>query len=624
MIRLLPDVLVNQIAAGEVVERPSAVVKELVENSLDAGARAIDVEVEQGGLALIRIRDDGGGIDVDELPLALTRHATSKITALEDLEAVATLGFRGEALPSILSVSRLRLVSRTASAAHAWEIGGAGELEYAARPAAHPLGTTIEVRDLFFNTPARRKFMKSESTEFRQIQQTLSRLALSRNDIGFALRHNQRRVFDLPPVAGDEGRLARLRAICGEAFVEQSVDFDESRLGMRLYGRVGLPAFARNQADLQYVYVNGRFVRDRLMSFALKRAFADVMHSTHHPAYVVYLELDPTAVDVNVHPQKVEVRFREAARVHDLLFGAVHQLLRRLRPGSAQHQVTWSAPTSVASTAPSAEAPVVLPGYVASRAFETSPAWTMPQPGARLDLREPPTSYTASGKDFAMSPATSATLVDREASLETQSLPASGDARPLGTPLAQVHGVYVLAQNEQGLVLIDAHAGHERVLYERLKRQLADGGIPAQALLVPEVVTMAEDEIDALEAQREALSAFGIDFDRSGPASLLVRAVPPLLARSDVGALLRELAGDETRRDSRVHFGEALDAQHRVLADVACKAAIKANRRLTLPEMDALLRDMERSEFSGQCNHGRPTWIQITMAELDRLFLRGR
>ncbi|WP_028007824.1 DNA mismatch repair endonuclease MutL [Solimonas flava] len=611
MIRVLPDTLVNQIAAGEVVERPAAVVKELVENSLDAGARAVEVEIEQGGAGLIRIRDDGKGIGRDELALALTRHATSKIASFDDLERVATLGFRGEALPSILSVSRLRLASRTAEADHAWELAGAGHIDgVQPRPAAHPFGTTIEVRDLFFNTPARRKFLKSEATEFRQIQQALSRIALSRFDVGFSLRHNNRRIFDLTPAAGEEGRLARIRAICGDDFVAASVAIDEARLGMRLHGWIGLPSFARPSADLQYVYVNGRLVRDRLMAFALKRAFADAMHSTHHPAYVVYLELDPAAVDVNVHPQKTEVRFRDAARVHDLLFGAVHQLLRRLRPEPERHhQVTFAGSEASAAAAPpaaSAASAGVLPGYVAREAV-SPPAW---RPPARLDLREPPSP--------AYAPVAAASAVGIEPA------PAPVDDRPLGTPLAQVHGIYILAQNDHGLVLVDAHAGHERVLYERLKRQLADGGIPAQALLVPEVVTLAEDEADALEARREQLHAYGIDFDRSGPGSILVRAVPPLLARSDVGALLRELAGDETRRETASHFGEALDAQHRVLADVACKAAIKAHRRLTLAEMDALLRDMERTELAGQCNHGRPTWVQITVAELDRLFLRGR
>jgi DNA mismatch repair protein MutL len=605
MIRILSDTLVNQIAAGEVVERPAAVVKELIENSLDAGARAVEVEIEQGGAALIRVRDDGKGIPADELALALTRHATSKIGSFDDLERVATLGFRGEALPSILSVSRLKLVSRPVDAEHAWELAGAGQVDGAApRPAAHPYGTTIEVRDLFFNTPARRKFLKSEATEFRQIQQAVSRIALSRFDVGFALRHQQRRVLDLAPAVGEQGRLARVRAICGDEFLTQSTAIDESRLGMRLYGWVGLPSVARPQADLQYVYVNGRLVRDRLLSFALKRAFADVMHSTHHPAYVVYLELDPRSVDVNVHPQKTEVRFREAAQVHDLLFGAVHQLLRRLRPEPGHHHQIRLAAEPM---------PVAMPGFVAPGGATVS-VWRQ---SARLDLREP---AAASYSGTAWQPPKPAQRGEPAARTDTP----PADARPLGTPLAQVHGIYVLAQNEHGLVLVDAHAGHERVLYEQLKRQIEEGGVPAQSLLVPEVVALAEDEADALEAQRDKLRRFGFEFDRSGPAGVLVRAVPPLLARDDVGALLRELVSDEQRRESDAHFGEALDVQHRILADVACKAAIKAHRRLTLVEMDALLRDMERTDLAGQCNHGRPTWMQITMGELDRLFLRGR
>ncbi|NKF22500.1 DNA mismatch repair endonuclease MutL [Solimonas marina] len=616
MIRVLPDTLVNQIAAGEVVERPAAVVKELVENSLDAGARAVEVEIEQGGAGLIRIRDDGKGIAADELSLALTRHATSKIGSFDDLERVATLGFRGEALPSILSVSRLKLVSRTADAEHAWELGGAGHIDGAVpRPAAHPFGTMIEVRDLFFNTPARRKFLKTEATEFRQIQQAVSRIALSRFDVGFALRHNGRRVFDLVPAAGDEGRLSRIREICGDEFVTQSTAIDESRLGMRLHGWIGLPSFARPQADLQYIYVNGRLIRDRLLAFALKRAFADVMHSTHHPAYVVYLEVDPASVDVNVHPQKTEVRFREARQVHDLLFGAVHQLLRRLRPEPERHHQIQLAAEPM---------PDVVPGFVAPSGGASVSVWRQT---ARLDLREPSANRYAAPRT-SESPGASLWQPPKpapisESSAEIAATPAA-DARPLGTPLAQVHGIYILAQNDHGLVLIDAHAGHERVLYERLKQQLEEGGVPAQALLVPEVVTMAEDEADALEAQHEQLRRYGLEFDRSGPGSILVRAVPPLLGRDAVATLLRELVGDEVRRDSDTHFGEALDAQHRVLADVACKSAIKAHRRLTIAEMDALLRDMERTDLAGQCNHGRPTWMQITLAELDRLFLRGR
>jgi DNA mismatch repair protein MutL len=606
MIRVLPDQLVNQIAAGEVVERPAAVLKELVENSLDAGARRIDVELERGGLGLIQIRDDGGGIDPAQMALAFERHATSKIATLDDLECVGSLGFRGEALPSILSVSRLRLTSRTPDAGHAWSLAGDGAIDGGPPvPAAHPLGTCIEVRDLFFNTPARRKFLKSEATEFRHAQTALDRIALSRFDVGFSLRHNQRRIRDLASADSAPARRARVAAICGEDFVAQAVEIDESRLGMRLHGWVGLPSFARNQADLQFFYVNGRLVRDRLPGFALRRAFADVMHSAHHPAYVLYLELDPAGVDVNVHPQKTEVRFRDGGRVHDMLFGAVHQVLRNVRPQPEhQHRITLTPATATAAAS----------ATIAQTTLTYPPADPEPARLPATRLAEPPAAYgrveSPAGAMGSSAP-TAPSLSNRE------------DA-PLGHALAQLHGIYILAQNRHGLIVVDAHAAHERILYERMKHQLDRGGIPAQGLLMPQSVSLHEDEADALEARKQELYRYGIDLDRSGPTGVRVRAVPPLLDAAQTEALIRGLVRDDERRDSRSHFGEAIEAQYRVLADVACKAAIKANRRLTLPEMEALLRDMERTELAGQCNHGRPTWVQLGVDALDRLFLRGR
>ncbi|MES0874052.1 DNA mismatch repair endonuclease MutL [Sinimarinibacterium thermocellulolyticum] len=599
MIRILPDQLVNQIAAGEVIERPAAVVKELVENSLDAGARRIEVDLERGGLGLVRVRDDGAGIEPAQMALAFERHATSKIKSLDDLERVASLGFRGEALPSILSVSRLRMTSRRSGAGHAWTLGGEGVL-FARQPvpAAHPPGTSIEVRDLFFNTPARRKFLKSEATEFRHAQNALDRIALSRFDVGFALRHNQRRVRDLAPADGAPARRARVASICGEDFIAQAVEIDESRMGMRLHGWVGLPSFARSQADLQFFYVNGRLVRDRLPGFALRRAFADVMHSAHHPAYVLYLELDPAGVDVNVHPQKTEVRFRDGGRVHDMLFGAVHQLLRGVRPQPEQHRV------------------MLIPPPASASPERASPAYPRQASGLATDLRAIPAVAEAAAV-YARTETAPLAVTDKAAN-------AAPDEAPLGHALAQLHGVYILAQNRQGLVVVDAHAAHERVLYERMKHQLDGGGIPAQGLLMPQSVTLHEDEADALEARKAELYRYGIDFDRAGPGSVRVRAVPPLLDPAQVEALIRGLVRDDERREAVSHFGEAIEAQYRVLADVACKAAIKANRRLTLPEMDALLRDMERTELAGQCNHGRPTWVQLGIDALDRLFLRGR
>jgi len=603
-IQILPDQLINQIAAGEVVERPAAVVKELVENSLDAGGRHIEIEVEQGGLGLIRIRDDGAGIPREQLTLALQRHATSKIASLEDLESVASLGFRGEALPSILSVSRFALTSRTAQEAHGWRVAGAGLVE-AAQPqaVAHAVGTTVEVRDLFFNTPARRKFMRAESTEFRHIDQLARRLALARFDLRLLLRHNGRRALDLAPAMDDSAREARIAEVCGEEFMANAVMLDESRLGFRLWGWVALPSFARAQPDLQFLYVNGRMVRDKLLGHALRRAYADVLHSTRYPAFVLFLELDPAGVDVNVHPAKSEVRFRQSAQVHDFLFGCVHQLLRRIRPDPQQHhRVELHAPAH-------APDPVQEPlRYARSAPYGGSAGHGSGFSG----ISEP-------------APTLASTAWPLYAGINSQPASDAGIAvaqQALGRALAQLHGVFILAENRQGLVLVDVHAAHERVLYERYKQQLEAGGIPAQSLLVPEVVRVGEAEADRLEAQHEELSRLGLVIDRAGPEAMAVRALPPLLAKTDLGALLRSLCGEDN--DSEAHFGEVLDAQHRILADMACRSAIKANRRLTLPEMDALLRDMEATELSGQCNHGRPTWVQVGAEDLDRLFLRGR
>ena len=603
-IRPLPTQLINQIAAGEVVERPAAVVKELVENSLDAGATRIEVDVGQGGLDTIRVRDDGMGIPHDELALALAPHATSKISTLDDLESVASLGFRGEALASILAVSRLSLTSRTADIPHGWRVGGAGAPEATApEPAAHPPGTTIEVHDLFFNTPARRKFMRAPGTEFRHIDQRLRRLALARAGVSLNLRHNGRRVFELPAARDAPSLPARIAAVCGQDFLDNAVAIDESRLGLRLHGWVGLPSTARGQPDLQYLFVNGRDVRDKLLGHAMRRAYADVLHSTRYPAFVLYLELDPAGVDANVHPAKTEVRFREAGKVHDFLFGCVHQLIRRVRPEpESQHHAAFATPTT--------------------RSFGGS-RYTPPSPAGGIALGEaPPGDWALAlgtrNEPLPPEPATHAEPFERSPA----GVVATGST--LGQPLAQLLGVYILAQNRDGLILVDAHAAHERVLYERLKRQLLEGAIPSQSLLVPETLKLAEDEVESLMASRDKLAALGISFDRSGPQSVLLRGVPPLLAKTDLRPLLQSLARGDAEGGSHQHFDEALDAQSRILADMACRSAIRANRRLTLPEMESLLREMEQTERSGQCNHGRPTWVQVGMAELDRLFLRGR
>jgi DNA mismatch repair protein MutL len=614
-IQVLDDVLINQIAAGEVVERPATVVKELVENSLDAGARTIEVELEAGGLNLIRVRDDGSGIARDELALALTRHATSKITGLDDLERVASFGFRGEALPSILSVSRLAITSRRADDGHGWKLAGGGLIDTSSpQPAAHPQGTTIEVRDLFFNTPARRKFMKAEGTEFRHVDQALRRLALTRFDLRLRLSHNGRRSLDLAPADGEAARAARVAAVCGDEFLANAVMLDEQRLGFRLWGWVALPSFGRAQADLQYLYVNGRCVRDKLLAHALRRAYHDVMHSQRHPAFVLFLELDPARVDVNVHPQKTEVRFRDASVVHDFLFGAVHQLLGRIRPEpGTHHRVEFDAPAWAAPDPQQASVPLSYPRPTAALGWPVREA----QPASAGGLAWP--MYRAGVAESSAADGEAAAAAPTEPGSE-----AVAGEPPLGRAIAQIRGVFVLAENRHGLVLVDAHAAHERVLYERFKRQLAAEGIAAQRLLLPEVVRVGAAEADQLEAQADALRRFGLLLDRAGPESITVRAVPALLIKTDLAALLRTLCGGADEAESAEHFNEALDAQHRILADLACRAAIKANRRLSLPEMDALLRDMEQTPNAGQCNHGRPTWVQIDAEALDRLFLRGR
>ncbi len=622
-IRLLPDALVNQIKAGEVIERPAAVIKELVENSLDAGARRIEVEVEQGGLTLLRVRDDGSGIARDELMLALERHATSKIRDLDDLESVGSLGFRGEALASVLSVSRLSLSARQHDGDHGWKLEGDGVLQSREpQPCALQPGTCIEVRDLFYNTPARRKFLKAESTEFRHIDLVMRRLALARYDVAFSWQHNGRRVGELRAAESEAAFEPRVREVCGKDFVDNALFIDESRMGMRLWGWVALPTFSRPLPDLQYLYVNGRGVRDRLLGGALRRAFADVLHSTRYPAFVLYLEMDPRGVDVNVHPQKTEVRFRESSRVHDLLFGGVHQALRRARPEADQHQVSLGAPGNLSSNLPLQAAAV---GSV--RPFAASEQTRIAYEPARL----PSWSVAERSVESTGWPLLKSSIAADDAASDTAATPSpawlsapmaaqQAASQPMGQALAQLHGIFILAQNEQGLIIVDAHAAHERVLYERLKAQLAEGALPAQQLLVPVVVQMPEDQADRVEERRDGLSRFGLVVDRVSPTSVALRAVPPLLVKGDLEALLRDLVDDEAQG----HVDEVLGAQERIMADMACKAAIKAHRQLTLPEMNALLRDMERTEFASQCNHGRPTWVQLSSQELDRFFLRGR
>jgi len=610
-IRLLSTTLIDQIAAGEVIERPASVAKELIENALDAGARRIEVDIERGGLGLVRIRDDGIGIAADELPLAVQRHATSKIASLEDLEAVASLGFRGEALPSIGSVARLRIVSRAAGAAVAAELRVAGGVVEGPQPAAHPQGTTVEVRDLFHNVPARRKFVRTEPTEFGHIARAVERLALAAPAVAFRLRHNARTVLDLPAADAEPAHAARVARILGSEFLDRSMRIEEAG-ALQLRGWLGLPTAARASADGQYWFVNGRAVRDRLLASAARLGYRDVLYHGRHPAYVLDLRIDPRLVDVNAHPAKLEVRFRDSRAVHDYVFRAVERALaasiagRDASPGRAG--ATGSGGTAV-SEAGRREVPAPQP-----RHFDF---------GAAPALRWEQDVFAAAGQLRVEAPA--ATFVPAAtgngAAAQATAAPAA-DARPLGTAIAQLHGLYVLAQNRDGLVLVDMHAAHERVLYEGFKRQLAAGAAPpVQRLLEPIVISAAEHEIDGLLAGAAEIERLGFEIARLAPGKLALRAVPALLANADLAQLFRELLADLAEERGAHHLD---GAAHRVLGTLACRSAIHAHRRLSLAEMDALLRQMEATERSSQCNHGRPTWTVVPLAELARLFLRGR
>lgn len=608
-IQKLPTELVNQIAAGEVVERPASVIKELVENSFDAGARAVSVDLEQGGLRLMRVRDDGCGIAADELALACSAHATSKIASLDDLEAVSSFGFRGEALASILSVSRFRLASRTAAAEHGWAVSGEGGLDGELTPAAQPAGTTIEVRDLFCNTPARRKFLRAEATEARHVDQALRRLALARADVGMALSHNGRRLWQCPPQTLE----ARARQLLGEDFFANALPVEVAAMGMSLQGWISVPAFSRAQADMQHFFLNGRAVRDRVVAGAVRRAYADVLHGARHPAFLLFLSLDPARVDVNVHPAKREVRFRDSGQVHEFLQQSLQRALGAMRPDSGQHRYAPAAGRSGGRT----------DGHA-------SPAVADWVRVAEAEARYVPTGYAAAQAPEAAG--TEAAVASEAATAPAQDGASGGVQAParveggsaLGEPLGQLHGIYIIAQNAEGLVVVDQHAAHERILFERLKAQHAAGVIPRQHYLVPVAVTVPEDVADFGEQRAVELAELGLEVERSAPGQLRLRAAPPILSAEAAGALLKRVLGVAVESEGNHHLGEVLDAQQRVLADVACKAAIKAHRRLSLPEMTQLLRDIEATERSGQCSHGRPTWVQMPLSALDRLFMRGQ
>ncbi|MBM4180718.1 MAG: DNA mismatch repair endonuclease MutL [Betaproteobacteria bacterium] len=604
-IRLLPDLLVSQIAAGEVVERPASALKELIENSLDAGARDIRVDLEEGGIKLIRVVDDGAGILPDDLPLALTRHATSKIASLEDLERVASLGFRGEALASIASVARVVVTSRAPEQPHAWKIGALDGRLGKPEPAALGRGTVVEARDLFFNTPARRKFLKTAATEYGHCDDTLRRLALAHPECAFTLSHNGRVARHLPVSDWQ----ARALEVLGEDFAEAARTLDEAAGPLRLYGLAGLPAYSRAGRDAQYLFVNGRFVRDKLLAHAIREAYRDVLHHERHPAFVLFLELPPEGVDVNVHPAKTEVRFRDGRGVHQFVF---HVLERGLGGKS---------------------------GEVGHGGSDESPPAPPLQRGERVEGGQTPSPWRQQSMALASEPASYYGMVAEAMSRPDAGSPPffkggpggistapdtperSAESPPLGYALAQLSGLYILAENARGLVVVDMHAAHERILYERLKNALDSRQVASQPLLIPVVFQASSLEMATAEEAREGLADMGFELSAVSPTHLAVRALPALLTDAEVETLAREVLKDI--RESGI-TGAMTARRNELLASMACHGAVRAHRRLTLPEMNALLRDMEATERADQCNHGRPTWFQLGLADLDRMFMRGK
>ena len=602
-IKLLPDQLISQIAAGEVVERPASALKELLENSLDAGSSEITVTLLQGGVKQLRVADNGSGISQDDLTLALTRHATSKIATLEDLESVGSLGFRGEALASIASVSRTQITSRSPADQHAWRITSEGSSISPLEPAALDSGTIVEVQDLYFNTPVRRKFLKTEGTEFGHCEEAFHRAALSRPDVAFMLQHNGRALTRLP-VSEPERRFSE---VLGAEFAAEAFSVDESAAGLRLWGMAAKPTFNRNSRDTQYVYVNGRFIRDKLIAHAIRQAYQDVLHHDRHPAFVLFLELDPILVDVNVHPSKTEVRFRDGQAVHRFVFHALHKTLAT---------------------------PAGIPSQAANNPFNPGQGSSYPTFQSHMDLRasqNPGFYQTLFGSGQEADTRQFASPVCYEQEFQSGALESnyqqngSVEDYPLGFAVAQIHGVYVLAQNAKGLVVVDMHAAHERIMYEKLKNALDSESIPMQPLLL--TVSFNADRLEVATVQeqlsegRGSLHKLGFDIAILSPSTLAVRSVPVMLQDADAVALARDVL-----RDLREYGASRalMERRNELLGTMACHAAVRANRMLAIPEMNALLRDMEATERSGQCNHGRPTWFQVTMAELDKMFMRGK
>ncbi|NND81528.1 MAG: DNA mismatch repair endonuclease MutL [Gammaproteobacteria bacterium] len=599
--------LVNQIAAGEIIERPASIAKELIENALDAGARRIDIEVEGAGVKRFKITDDGHGIQAQDLALALSRHATSKIANLSDLEQIATLGFRGEALPSIASVTRMTIQSREASAEQGWMVSSDGNnLVSEPTPVAHPVGTTIETRDLFYNTPARRKFLRTDATEFKHLDQVIRRMALSRFDVAFKLSHNGKVVLHLPALATDDAR--RVKMVCADNMPENSIYIDERRDQMRLSGWLGLPGFSRSQADMQYFFLNGRLIRDKTVIHAIRLGYQDVLFHGRHPVYVLYLEMDPAAVDVNVHPTKHEVRFRQSRDVH----GFVHHCLKRQLSASAGESGSLQIDPQSGAAAPR---PLASNQFVAGLTDHGQgaqrPLGFERQRSAPLQAREQVAAYANLARDAGVG----------DISAGDQSGEQAAEIPPLGYALAQLKGIYILAENAEGLVLVDMHAAHERITYERMKQALDAKQLAQQPLLVPVTIQVSATEMQAWQQQRDLFEQLAVQVEQMDEQVLVIRAVPEVLAGSDVSQLVRDVLADLVayERSSRIE-----DMMHELLSSMACHGSVRANRLLSIAEMNALLRDMEATERSGQCNHGRPTWVQMSIAQLDSWFKRGQ
>ncbi len=605
-IHRLPSLIANQIAAGEVVERPASVVKELVENSLDAKAKTIDIDIEQGGVALIRIRDDGFGIRPEELSLALNRHTTSKIRNLDDLERINSLGFRGEALASIASISRLTLSSRfyNHETGHCIRLNGQ-EKPSAIEPIAHPIGTSLEVRDLFYNTPARRKFLRTEKTEFNHIHETVKRIALSRFDVKIKLTHNQKTIMNFKHAINKDEQLHRVAKLCGREFIQHILNVNEASAGLQLSGWITQPTYSRSQADMQYFFVNGRIIRDKLINHALRQAYQDVLYNGRHPSYVLYLTIDPSEMDINVHPTKSEVRFAESRQVHKFLTQAIEKRLAKTSPSHVsrpslppkmplkQQSIYYSKPEN--SEDNNKYNQVEKPSAAAIN--ETIQTY--------LALQVPPSESVPKQPEQPAKPEKTTNTI----------LP------PLGYALAQLQGVYILAENSEGLVLVDMHAAHERITYERMKSSMQTNNLETQGLLIPISITVSEPEAELAEQEFDLFRKLGFEISRAGPETLIVRKVPILLADANVPMLVRDVLADLRS------FGVSASLQENmqnILGTLACHTSVRANRQLSLSEMNALLREMEKTERSNQCNHGRPTWTQLSMKELDRLFLRGR